>query len=345
MSKKKITKRRICYVGTIYALLLYLLHSNYEEINSTYFLFAYGIPEDICKRFDNYKIMYGKAYKLNFLQKVLSNFRYTRWINNFFVRCALFIKMRGSYLLYVQDHLQYSNAIIGSHDYILIEDSKYIFSRVYSNESYLKIWEKKDKNDYVMWSLLYGKSLYGIFGKNSCCHSVLLSAVDECEHLKHKHLITCNLKDAWHNISSRQRNYINYIFDFCKDDFLFFENSDVLFTQCFYPYLLNKQEHYLLYKKILDDFPNRKVIIKTHPRDTFPYLDYFPDNCVCDKIIPMQLISLNGIKIHNCATVYSSAVNDVECKGDLFWYGTEINIKIFNFAGHVDAPIGAKVLV
>ena len=338
-------RKRVCYVGTVYSLLLYLLHSSLEEINNTYFLFAYGIPVEICKRFEHYRLLFGDYYKLNTLQRFLNRYSCLGWINHVVLRFQIYIKVRGNFTLYAQDHLTYSNAIIGSKRYVLIEDSKYNISNVRKGNFYHRVWKKKQSWKYPLFKFFYGNSLYGVFGRNSSCTAVLMSELDDDEILNDKESIVCRLEEAWENAVKEKKDFINFVFNFTNEDFCCLrENCNVLFTQCLYPDVLNKEEHYTIYARILSDFNNAKITIKTHPRDIFPYEEYFKNIYVYRKVVPAQLLSLNGIIFHDCITVFSSSIQDIKHTGSLFWYGTEINKKLYHIIGHIDAPKEAIVV-
>ena len=333
---------RVCYVSTIYSLLLYLLYSSEEEINHTYFLFANGIPNEICRRFDYYSIinhyqMREKYPLLSFLEKS----RKTRWIIDISIKILILFKAGIKYKLFAQDHLFFSTAVIGNHDYTLIEDSAQIFTNVNNGNYYQSTWNRRKEKKIRFLKVLYGESIYGVFGKNKCCKEVLLSEDDNHESIKDKIKHICNIYDAWDSSSEEKKKYINYIYDLSKNDLASLSRKNVLFSQCFYPDIVSEKEHVSIYKSVLSHYSPNEIIIKTHPRDVIDYKLFFPQYDVYNKTIPSQLLSLNGLVYNNVITICSSSVANVIHSGKIIWYGTEINNTIFKRLGHIEPPKGA----
>lgn len=337
---------RVCYVGTIYSLLLYLLHSNVEEINHTFFIFAYGIPDSISRRFKHYYILnHNDLRDKHRIAFKLRKYRKLGWLLGIPIKFLILKNVGFKYKLYAQDHLFFSTDVIGNHDYILIEDSAKTFTNVNNGLFYQSVWKRRSDQSFLLLKLLYGETLYGFFGKNKCCKEVLLSEDDNHPSIKDKVKHICNIYDSWHTSSIEKKVFINRIFDLQDDDLSSLSRKNVLFTQCFYPEILSEKEHASIYELVLSSFPPDEVIIKTHPRDIFDYKSYFKKYDVFDKIVPAQLLSLNGIVYKNIITVCSTSVANVKYSGKLIWYGTEINQKIFNIIGHIEPPKGDVILM
>ena len=339
MKYKNKYDKRICYVGTIYSLLLYLLHSSIEDINHTFFIFAYGIPDSICRRFKYYYILnHNDLRNKHRIAFKLSKYRKLGWLLGIPIKLLILKNVGFKYKLYAQDHLFFSTDVIGNHDYILIEDSAKIFTNVNNGALFQSTWRMRYGKDWWLLKKLYGETLYGPFGKNKCCKEVLLSEDDNHPSIKDKIKHICNLYDSWRSSSTEKKEFINRIFDLQDDDLSSLSRKNVLFTQCLYPDLLSEKEHAKIYKKVLSHFSPADIVIKTHPRDVFDYKSYFPEYDVFDKIIPAQLLSLNGITYNNIITVCSTSVANVKYTGKLIWFGTEIDEKIFKIIGHIEPP-------
>lgn len=338
--------QRVCYVGTVYSLLLYLLHSSVEEIEHTFFIFAYGIPDSICRRFDNYYILNTQDMKERHpVASWLMKYRKLGWIVGLPIKLIILLNAGVRYILYAQDHLTFSTAVIGNHDYVLIEDSAKIITNVNNGNYYQSIWRMRNGNNWWLLKLLYGEALYGAFGKNKCCKGILLSEEDNHSSIKNITKYICNIYDSWNSSSIEKKEYINYIFNIEESDLKTLFRKNVLFTQCFFPDFISESEHANIYNIVLSHYSPEEIVIKTHPRDIFDYKSYFPKYDVFDKIVPAQLISLNGITYNNIITVCSTSVANVKYTGKLIWFGTEINEKIFNIIGHMEPPSGETICV
>ena len=338
--------QRVCYVGTVYSLLLYLLHSSVEDIKQTFFVFAYGIPDSICRRFEHYYILDHNVFKNEHpIAFKLTKYRKLEWIMGIPIKLLIWKNVGFKYKLYAQDHLFFSTEVIRNHDYILIEDSAKIFTNVNNGLFYQSIWKKRSDKSFQLLKLLYGETLYGSFGKNKCCKEVLLSEDDNHTSIKDKVKHICNIYDSWRTSSIEKKEFINSLFDLKDNDFSALSRKNVLFTQCFYPDILSEKEHAAIYELVLSKFPPDEIIIKTHPRDIFDYKSYFKEYDVFDKIVPAQLLSLNGITYNNIITVCSTSVANIKYNGKLIWFGTEMNEKIYKRFGHIEPPRGEMVCV
>ena len=111
--------KNVAIIGTIYALLVYLLHSSEEDLkkgciflNSSYSAIGKRIPN--CYLIDNHRLEKDNAfYRILalFLVFFLRLKRATIWRKHF----------KGA-TIYAQDHFTYSAALINRDDYILVSD-------------------------------------------------------------------------------------------------------------------------------------------------------------------------------------------------------------------------------
>ena len=118
--------------------------------------------------------------------------------------------------------------------------------------------------------------------------------------------------------------------------------SIILFTQpLFSDNILTQTEHFEVYNKIISDFPAEDIIIKTHPRDKFPYPQYFPKIGLFDKPVPMELLSMVGVRFKKAVTICSTVVYTLPYKLDIIWVGSNVHPKIYDFFGD-DTNINKK---
>ncbi len=323
---------RICFVGTQYALMLYLIHSSFKEIKDTLFIFGDGIDHGTSSRFKNKISLIDKPniFKKNDIIGII----YSLYIR--------FFKLRGlskKIEIFAQDHLLDSGTIIRNREYTLIEDSAHKCSYYEHDDPNFSVNRKlRGSLRYFIKRFFYGGTAYGSIGDNEQCKAVLMSLYDNADYLKGKEIIVCDLKKDWDNSSTEKQDYIKQVFDFNKDDLDALNRDFIVFTQPLYPDVLTKQEHIQLYKNLIDNYPQSSIVIKVHPRDLVEYEKYFPDAVVFRKQIPSQFLGLMGLHSKKAITFFSSAVYSINKDAEIDWIGTEIHPKLYARFGHCAPP-------
>lgn len=330
-------ERRVCFVGTYYTLLLYLLYSNLEEIKNTHFIFGKGFDSATAERFSKHTSIFEKP-------QFFSKNPLTEWLYLVYLRLFVLPKFSSDVLLFAQDHIKDSGTVIGNHKYYLIEDSVHKCSNFRNHDQrYLEDERLKKTIRYPFKKLLFGGIVYGKHGNNKLCQGALLSEYDEVDYFKGKELLVCNMKKAWDNSPQEKKDYILTIFDFKEDEISQLKRDNILFTQPLYPDVLSKEEHVKLYKNIVSNYNGNNLIIKTHPRDNIPYEQLFPGVVVFRKKIPSQLMEFVGVHFKKAITVFSSAASSFNYPIQVDWYGTESHSKILSIYGHYTPPLGANL--
>ncbi len=331
--------RNICIVNTIYALFLYLLNAKDEEIDRTIYIFNFSVPEGFEHRVKN-GIRYIKP-------KYLFTSDSLKWKLNWLIyRLQFLFKLpilRGKDRIYMQDHVHWQQMYIYKHEYTFIEDSPNIcFNLLEKGHGECReYFESEMKLKKPLWfSVLYGP-VYGFaFATHKNASSLLLTESDPSEFLKNRKRILIPKLDEnlWSSFSDFKRNKILQIFDIRESDLVSLKKSSIwLLTQPLYPDLISLEEHKKIYERVIRSYNQEELIIKTHPRDFFDYCGEFgKDLKIFSKPVPQQLLSMIGLKIAKAVTVYSSAVNQLNC--DVDWYGTEISTELFSKVGHIPVP-------
>ena len=143
------------------------------------------------------------------------------------------------------------------------------------------------------------------------------------------------MKKLWDNSPKEKKQFILNVFDINPSDIQILNSRDIiLFTQQFSDdHYLTVDEQITLYKKILSNYDQTKVIIKPHPRDSIDYKKKFPGIAVFEKIAPMQLLDLLDIHFKIAVTISSSAVLSIPYKLKIDWYGSRIHPKLLKIEG------------
>lgn len=324
---------RVCIVGSIYALLVYLLNSTVDEMEKTFYFFSYGIPESIQKKIKNkqhFDLKKNKYLNNKFVLLILLRFgQYFRW--PFFKKSQI----------YAQDHLLISSYLIGYKKYIEIEDFPKFYERYFVRKTRLlrlKFWRDDKYKLRWLWKCLVSPSFGYVDGHNDICTTLLLTDSSYIpKALKSKNIITNPLRKLWFNSSDVKKSRILNIYNLDNNDISeICSKKKILFTQPFSDdNFISINEQRRIYKEILKNYDSSEIIIKVHPRDTFDYIEDFPKVVVFNKPIPFQLFDLLNVKFDTAITVCSTAVNSIEYDVKIDWYGTKISNQLVSRIGNL----------
>ena len=319
------------YIGyTVYSLYLYLLFSTEDEINNTFFFFGEGIDKNIRDRFEN-KYYFNNAQYEN--RNLFSRFIYRIRLRHQSHKKWPFL---ADAQLFAQDHFFFSAALIAKRNYTLIEEAPNVFLR---HRGYIN----KQKRTFLQ-IVYFAKKIFrhwiensftGDMGDNAQCQSVLMTNIESDSILKNKQLIQVNELEYWNKASESKRNLILSVFNITAEDVQQLRKRNIIvFTQNFATLgFLPEQELIDLYAGRLSKYSPDNILIKKHAFDKVDYKKYFPEAYIFDKIVPMQLINLLGVRYETAVTICSSAVLSFPYDIQIDWIGTEGNAKLFAAVG------------
>lgn len=321
----------VCMAGTVYALLLYLLWSDVDRLRKTYFFFGDGIDKSIRERFDNYSYYStNRTTGWNMMKR-----RFNKIKLRLFSRCMFpFLKKAQ---IFAQDHVYFAPLLIRNRQYTLLEDGVNWFSIHMRKDSQTYMRMISYQNSFIgrLQSLFLGSLSTHPYGISKQCLRVILSAKDDSPALQGKEVVVLDMLSLWNDSDDEKKEFILHLFGISSDDIeLLCDKSTILFTQPFFSdNILTKIEHYEVYKDIISQIQPDKLVIKTHPRDKFPYREFFNDVLVFDKPVPMELLSMIGINFSKAVTICSTVVYTIPYEVEIVWIGSNIHPKIFEFFG------------
>ena len=331
--RQNIEFKRVCYVGTIYSLLVYLSYSSLEEIRSTLFIVGKYVPKNISDKLDRC----AKCIRIN-SDSIFTRRWYTAWLYWRLVKLFKIPSLKDK-IIFANDHLDFSATLLGNHTYNLIEDSAYVCSRDFNGYRRRELEVCRNKKTYRIKRFLLGNTLYKQTGNNLQCIGILQTTNDFVPYMKGKNIMICNIGNKWKNFSDEKRSLIKDVYGLTAKDILQLKSKKiVLFTQPLYPDFISAEEHLRIYESIISHYDVNEILIKTHPRDEFQYEKINPCLVVFRKKIPSQLFELLGVRYQKVATVYSSAVANFDYPIQIDWYGSEISDSLFKRVGHINAP-------
>lgn len=296
---------RVCIVNNAYVLLQYFLLSSIDDIKNTYYFFAKNLSESIAQRFDHTRLCSpdSKIQKFFFLLKlkIISNVKWP------------FLKTAE---IWGQDNLLITSPIIKDRKIILLEDGLLNYTFIPCKRHFK-----------CLRRLLFGNlsSECGL-GYSNNVDTIYLTGIKPIPSALKKKVNIINFGDIWEKTPKNKRDYICDIFSIKQSDFDFFRGkNNVLFTQPLSEDgIMPESEKISLYKKIVESIDG-DVVIKSHPREQTSYEDLFPECYVFSTPIPLELLSLVGIKFKSVYTLFSSAALNIPYDVDIHWLGSMNN--------------------
>jgi hypothetical protein len=230
--------------------------------------------------------------------------------------------------------LVYSPYIIGKRRYTYIEDAPNVLTFYFSSKLY------KKHCDYWSGHFLFLKKMANFFisdvrnrpvANNRQCNELLLTTDDNVPYITGKKKVVISLNEIWDNMNELKKQYILDVYDIsCADIQSFETKSHIVLTQQFSSAgLISEKDQIEIYAKIIRNYDPFSLVIKPHPRDHVNYNKYFPDIFVFDKPVPMQLLSIMGVRFKKAITLFSSSINSFSYEIEKEWLGSSVHPVLF----------------
>lgn len=320
-----------CVVDTTYTLSLYLLLQSEQAIKDTVFFVGNAIPENISQMLPNVIRIKNDTDSYNTRLKILKHR----------VEALFKWRFRHRTTMYAQDHLVFSSHIIGSNNYILLEDAPRIYTNYKTISFMMPIFPCTLKLKFYSW-LYWGRIGRRRLGTNKQCVNRIVSTKEDAgsDILIGKNCTYVNLQELWRESSEKKKNYIKEMFGVSNEIMgLPKRFSVILFSQ---PLMedckLTEQEMKEIYSPYINKYSSQGVVIKPHPRDKFDYKSNYPNVGILNCKAPMQLLNAIGVEFKTAITVCSSAVTSMPEDSEIIWIGPHVNIKIYNVYGDLKCP-------
>lgn len=321
--------KRICIVGTIYGLFLYLLSSTEEEIRQTYFYIADTLPLSISNNIKNKTIFKDDISPKKHIWYII---KYR----------LLFHLLLYKHHFFAQDLFGFVPYLVGNYKYTLIEDAPRALEDVHKC-GYMSRQEERwnslnaiQKTKYTIFSRIF----LHIHGQSPTCKKVLVTVPINPKYISNT---ICqdviDIERRWKEISHRQKEYIYATFNISPEVLKPLQTAKVIvITQPFtVGGTITKEEQFDIYKNSIIDFNEKEVIIKPHPRDRINYRERFKDCIIFDIPIPFEFLNLLLPNLQYAITVNSGAVKSIKKNNlKIIWLGSEIHPNILKACGHVD---------
>ena len=325
--------QNVCMCVVMYPLLQYLLLNDLDVCKKhTAYILDSSISEKIRNKLPTYTF---KAYSNKVWRKLVRAFQaLTRNIQHPYLKTAT---------IYAQDH-DIVSILIGKHDYYLLSDGPFILTRYFSENNGLRqrAVAKAHSLQGILEKIIYGTPFVWRFGENKQCKRIYMTDKNEAPFLNEKEVIVNSLQELWQKAPDEKKSFILNIFDVRQEDCVQLQSKPVIFlTQPLIDdQILTTTEYLEVLQKIFSHYDYSEILIKTHPRDSFDYKQYFPDIAVFNKPVNLQLLSLLNVSLKKAVTIFSTAVMDLPENVEIDWIGVDIHPKLLAFVGtdKVDLP-------
>lgn len=305
--------KNVCFIENLYSLLLYLLIVDDNVLDNTFFFYTQKVPKSISDRFKYAKCMiFPKSDILKILYILwlrLSKF----WKYPFIKTCKLF----------GQDNFPFVSPLVGKRKMTLIEDGIMNYTLTAGRQLG---WVK---------GLIGGPMMREKpFGLSSSIEKILLTGMCEIPDIIRNKVTLINPFDLWQNSSVFKRNQIINIFGLSEDKIEVFKKyTSILFTQPLSEdNILSEETKIALYKKIIN---GQHIAIKPHPREITIYKKYFPKNIILESNVPIELLTLMGIKFKKAYTLFSTSVLSFPYPIEIYFTGTSIHPDLVKKCGNI----------
>lgn len=136
-----------------------------------------------------------------------------------------------------------------------------------------------------------------------------------------------NLKELWNKKTEEEKKEILDIFGFDENIISKIKNKkNILFTQPLSEdRFISEEEKIELYKKIIFNYSEKDLVIKTHPREKTDYKKYFPEIEILNQSFPAELFDLLDIKFERAITIFSTAALNFSKNSKVDFYGTKVH--------------------
>ncbi|RHU24738.1 hypothetical protein DXD68_16620 [Parabacteroides sp. TM07-1AC] len=283
--------KTIVYLQTPYALLqYYLLFPN--QVESTLFFFHGNFPLSIVQYISGAKILDERSLIKRYVALLL-----IYWYA--LCNCNIPIYLSGAppfsnLFLRLFKHIFYLEDGLSSYEYVL-------------RPEYQKVKRVKTFWRRYLWGNIYPR--FGLANNVDCVYLTGILPIPDIISKKSKII---DLDALWQQKTPNQKKKILNIFLPQGIDLKLFDQCDtLLLTQPFSEFSegnFSESDKIEVYRLLLADYDESRVLIKVHPAEITDYSVYFPSSKIIKTSCPMELLALQNIPLCRVITVNSTAI-------------------------------------
>ena len=324
--------KNTCIVDTVYALFLYLLMMDLDQIRRTRFFFGDGVDIALPRASDAY-LGYVRRIDNAALSGKCKIYRIFWRLKMWLLHLWL---LRGTDI-YAQDGISFEQPLICGARYVLLEDGPGCYkSRMTAKRCHP--WKNGFWRRIAVW-MTWGRIQGGIYGYNRQCIDRIVTEPSDmnADILKGRKHTFYDRRELWRNSSDEKKQLILNVFGMSDDIVRKCQDAEtIILTQPFCEDTgMSPDELAEVYRPQVEKYRSGGVVLKSHPRDTVDYEKYFQD-IVCLKIpVPMQLLVFLNLSFKRAVTAFSSAVSDFPKGTEIIVLGTEVHPRVEGTYGNI----------
>lgn len=316
--------KRLVIPSTIYNLFIYmLLDENWKK--RSYMLKLKNFNKNFLKKLNENRVesVYFDSIKYKKIKPFKRMPNYIYYIFNIF-KCVIFLYYKKIEIIYGADHI--FPLIFKLRPSYLIEDGLLNY-KLSKNKGKLK---QKIKD-----FLLLQPSNYKSYGYEKNVRKIYLTGLAPIPKEIESKVEIINLKELWNKKTEKEKKEILDIFCFDENIINKIKNKkNILFTQPLSEdRFISEEEKIELYRKIIFNYSEKDLIIKTHPREKTDYKKYFPEMEILNQSFPSELFDLLDIKFERTITIFSTAALGFSKDSKVDFYGTKVHPNLLKLWG------------
>lgn len=193
---------------------------------------------------------------------------------------------------------------------VYLEDGAASYEVVYEKERQMRT---KRKN---WWARLLMGDVYPWFGLADNVRTIYLTGILPIPEIIADKVELINMKQLWFQKTREEQEVITHIFLPAESDRNLIREYDVfLLTQPFSEIsggCFSEEEKIEVYRKLVAQYNESELVIKTHPAEITDYSKYFPKARIIDLPCPLELLILLGLRAQTVISVNSTAILGLE---------------------------------
>lgn len=312
---------RVCIINNMYGLLQYLLISSLEELEDTFFFFDDDVPDVLVSNYKNWTKMYTPTSAVGKLRYLLE-LRYVVRKKYPFLKTAE---------IYGQDNLLLTPPLLANRQMTVVEDGVANYTLIPPKRNFRLI------KRLVIGPLMSQSSL----GYSTACKKLYLTGMAPIPEVLRPKVEIINLQELWNNSDQEKQTEIMRLFSLSPELLnVFKKTTAILLTQPLSEDgVITEEEKIQIYRQILE---KGNILLKPHPRDRTDYRKLFPEVMIMPSFLPIELLSLAGVRFENIYTIFSSSALSFPGNPEIHFLGTRIHpalVKKYGDIRYIDGKV------
>lgn len=231
--------------------------------------------------------------------------------------------------IFCYDDYSTAKALIGKREYTFLEEGLFTYENA-DTYAYSKSFTLK------LQRFLYAPfSVRGLGTSPQAVRIILTGLAEIPKCYNGRNLEVVSMPELWSKSEPQKKSIIMKFFDLTPDDIAALKQKDIIVVE--QPLaddgLITRDEQTEMMRRIIQRYGASRVLLKTHYRSSINYRELFPDVLVWDKMTPMELLSLCGVRFSEAVTVNSTAALSFPEDVKIVWLGRSPEDSCFSHFG------------